>query len=288
MDVRITTLCENKVGMEYGRGDFLAESGLSLFIETDDISILFDTGKRIATLHNADTIGIDLGKVNKIVLSHSHYDHTGGLREVLRRIKQEKIEIIAHPHIWSIRYNRREGKPDKFMGVPFQRQELENFGAFFNLTTKPVRITENIMTSGEIPMVTEFEQTESGETRRLIEEDGTLKPDGLLDDQALVINGEQGLIVVTGCAHRGIINTLYQAQKITSVNKIYAVIGGSHLVDTSEERIWLTIAALKDLDVKVLGLCHCTSLPAMVPIAQEFGDRFFFNNAGSVVELPKE
>jgi len=282
MELRITILSEN-TGIV---GNFLAEWGLSILVETDEANILFDTGRTISATYNADTLGISLSKIDKIVLSHSHLDHTGGLREVLRRIRKNEIEIIAHPHIWAIRYNRRQGQADRFMGIPFQRQELENFGAIFNLTTKPVKITDNIITSGEIPMVTDFEEVDSGSSIRLIKEDTGLKPDELLDDQAIVINTKQGLVVITGCAHRGIINTLYHAQQITNVKEIHAVIGGAHLVDASEERIRLTIAALRELNIQKLGLCHCTGLPAITLIAHEFGDSFLFNNAGTTINLP--
>ena len=279
--IPLTTLSENAAIM----GNFLVEWGFSILIEIGEMNILFDTGKTVSAAYNADTLGIDLTKVDKIVLSHSHYDHTGGLREMLRRIKKEEIEVIAHPHLWANRYNRREGEKDRFMGVPFPRQELENFGAVFNMTAKPVKITDNIVTSGEVPMVTDFEEVDPGE-KRFIKGDTGLLPDELLDDQAIFINTESGLVILSGCAHRGIINTIYHAQQITGIKAIHAVVGGAHLVEASEERIWQTIVALKELNVQKLGLCHCTSLPAITLIAHEFGDKFFFNNAGITIELP--
>lgn len=283
MKLSVTTLSENTAGM----GNLLAEWGLSILIETDKVNTLLDTGKSISVSHNADILGIDLTKIDKIVLSHSHSDHTGGLCEVLRRVRKSEIEIIAHPHVWSLRYTRRPGRADRFSGIPFQRQELENLGARFNLTTKPTKIAENIMTTGEVPMVTDFEKiAPPGDSIRLIQEDTGFKPDEILDDQGIVINTEQGLVVITGCAHRGIINTLYHAQQITGVKIIHAVIGGSHLVGASKERIWQTIDALRDLNVQKLGLCHCTTLPAITLIAREFGDKFFFNIAGTRIELP--
>ena len=104
-------------------------------------------------------------------------------------------------------------------------------------------------------------------------------------DQAIIINTEQGLVIIAGCAHRGIISTLYHAQQLTGVRAIHAVIGGAHLVDASEERIQKTIAALKELNIQRLGLCHCTGLPAVALIAHEFGDKFFFNSAGNILDL---
>lgn len=278
MGLRITTLSENTTGLR----SFLGELGLSILIETDEANILFDTGQSISASHNADILGIDLRRVDKIVLSHGHFDHTGGLRHALRRIGKKGIEIIAHPDIWAVKYSRREGEEDKYIGIPFHRQTLESLGAHFNLTTQPVKITDNIMTTGEIPMVTDYEKIES---YLQIKEGKRFKPDKLRDDQALIINTETGLVVILGCAHRGIINTLYHAQQITGVKTIYAVLGGCHLMDATEERIWLTIAALKELGVQRLGVCHCTGLPASAIMAQEFGDGFFFNNAGTRINL---
>jgi 7,8-dihydropterin-6-yl-methyl-4-(beta-D-ribofuranosyl)aminobenzene 5'-phosphate synthase len=278
MGIRITTLSENSAAMGY----LLGEWGLSILIETEAANILFDVGKSISVTYNADTLGIDLSCVDKIVLSHGHYDHTGGLFHVLRRIRKE-VEVIAHPDVWADKYAHREGEEYRFIGIPFRRQLLESLGATFNLTTKPVRITDNIMTTGEILMVTDFETIAS---IIYVKEDGGWQPDMVLDDQALIIKTELGLVVILGCAHRGLINTLYQARQLTGVEKVHTVLGGAHLVGESEERVWLTIAALKELDVQRLGLCHCTDLPAASLIAQAFGDRFSFNVTGTVIDLP--
>ncbi|MCK4402385.1 MAG: MBL fold metallo-hydrolase [Dehalococcoidia bacterium] len=277
MKARITTLSENCAD----RGYLLAEYGLSIVVETDDVNILFDTGASISASYNADVLGIDLSKIDKVVLSHGHYDHTGGLRQILGKMGEE-VEIIAHPDIWVAKYSRSQGQKDRYNGIPFQRQELERLGANFNLTTKPVRITDSIMTTGEVPMVTDFEEIEPV---FFVKQDSGWQPDKLLDDQALIINAEPGLIVILGCAHRGPINTLYYAQQLTGVKSIHMVLGGSHLIHASEERIWLTIAALKELGVQRLGLCHCTGLPAIMLIAREFEDKFFFNNAGTRLNI---
>ena len=277
MKIRITTLSENTAP----RAGLLAEHGLSILIETDSLNILLDTGQSVSASYNADILGVDLSKIDKIVLSHGHHDHTGGLRQVLRKMRKE-VEIIGHPDIWAAKYARRQGQEDRYVGIPFQRQELENLGARFNLTTEPVKITDNIMTTGEIPMATDFEQIDP---HLFVKENADFKPDKLMDDRALIINTEQGLVIVLGCAHHGIINTLYHAQQLTSVKQIHMVVGGCHLIGSTEERIWLTIAALRDLGVQRIGVSHCTSLPAAVIMAHEFGDNFFFNNAGTHIDL---
>lgn len=277
MALCITTLGENTARM----GDFLGEWGLSILVETEEATVLFDAGKKFSATYNADTLGIDLSSINRIILSHGHSDHTGGLREVLRRVRKE-VEIIAHPDIWQAKYARREGEPDRYIGIPFQQEELESLGASFHLTTQPVNIMVNMMTTGEIPMVTAFEEIDAA---LYIKEGSGWQPDKLMDDQALIVKTEQGLVVILGCAHRGMVNTLYHAQQLTGMAEIHTVIGGSHLIGASEERLWQTIAALRELSVQRLGLCHCTDLPAAGVLAQEFGEKFFFNKAGTVTEF---
>lgn len=277
MTLRVSTLSENTASI----GDFLGEWGLSVLVEADTTKILLDTGATISAVHNAESLGINLSMIDKIVLSHGHYDHTGGLREMLRRMKKE-IEIIAHPDIWQAKFSRRVGKPDKYIGIPYQKEELESLGAHFTLTKQPVEITQNIVTTGEISMVTEYETIDSG---LFVKQDFRFEPDLVMDDQAMIIKTEKGLVIILGCAHRGMINTIYQAQKITGINAIQAVIGGSHLMGNAEDRLWQSIAELKELGVKTLGLCHCTDLPVISVLAQEFGENFIFNKAGMCIDL---
>ena len=155
---------------------------------------------------------------------------------------------------------------------------MEKLGANFKLSRKPVKITPDIMTTGEVPMLTDFEQIDPD--RFFVKEDSRAwHPDELKDDLALIINTKPGLIVVLGCGHRGMINTLYHAQKLTGRKEIRMVIGGCHLINSSAERVYRTIAALKELDVQKIGVSHCTGLEASAIMAQELGDRFFYNNA---------
>jgi len=277
MSLQITTLSENTAGL----GGLMAEWGLSILVESEEINILFDTGQSLSASHNAEIMGIDLSRIDKIVLSHGHFDHTGGLKQALLRIGKE-IEIIAHPDIWAAKYSRHQGQEARYIGIPFHRQTLESLGAKFSLSREPVRLSDNITTSGEIPMTTEYEIIEP---HLQVKEGRRFKPDKLLDDQALIITTGAGLVVILGCAHHGVINTLYHAQKLTGVEAIYAVFGGCHLISATEERIWLTIAALKELGVQLLGLSHCTGLAASAIMAREFGERFLFNIAGTAISL---
>jgi 7,8-dihydropterin-6-yl-methyl-4-(beta-D-ribofuranosyl)aminobenzene 5'-phosphate synthase len=277
MEIKITTLAENTAELI-----FLGEWGLSIFIETDDVNILFDTGAGIAAVHNARLLGIDLAKADKIVLSHGHHDHTGGLREVLMTIKKP-IEVIAHPDIWAPKYGRWGKHQEHYAGMPFQREMLESLGAQFNLTDKPERITDHFITTGEVPLVTEYEAVDSG---LFVKKAGEMLPDELKDDLAMVIDADYGLVVILGCAHRGIVNTLKQAQKVSGKELIYAAIGGTHLINAEQPRLEKTAADLKAMGVQYLGASHCTGFRAAAYLASEFGKRFFTNNSGSRWTLP--
>ena len=278
MKIQITTLSENTAGL----GTFLGEWGLSILVETEGLSLLLDCGQSISAVHNADILGIDLSKIDNIILSHGHYDHTGGLHPVLRRMRK-RIKIIAHPDIWAAKYSRHQGQADHYIGIPYRQEELESLGACFKLRTEPTRITDSIITSGEVPMVTDFEEIAPN---LQVKGAGGFQQDKLLDDQALIMKTGAGLVVILGCAHRGIINTLYHAQQLTGVKKIHMVLGGCHLIDAPQERVRLTINVLKELGVERLGVSHCTGLPAASTMAQEFGEQFFFNIAGTITKLP--
>jgi len=276
MQINITTLSENTAN--HG---FIAEWGLSILVEVDGTRILLDTGWGFSSAYNAQLLGIDLDTIDTIVLSHGHRDHTGGLRDILRR-RRNPVNVIAHPDIWASKYTHFD-TGDEFSGVPFSRESLESLGARFNLSKEPVLISDNIMTSGEIPMVSTYEIIEDN---LFVKHGDTLQPDPLADDLALIIKTDYGLVVVLGCGHHGMVNTLHHAQKLTGQELVYAVIGGTHLYRASPERINNTINDLKEIGVQKIGVSHCTGFPASLRLAEEFQEAFFLNNAGARFTLP--
>ena len=194
------------------------------------------------------------------------------------------MEVIAHQDIWAPKYVRRDGETEEqYIGIPFSREELESRGARFNLVREPAHITEHVMTTGEIPMLSSYEEIEDN---LFVKEGDMLQPDRLADDLALVIDTDFGLVVILGCAHRGIINTLRHAQNLMGKELVYAAIGGTHLFRASDERIEQTIAALKEIGIQRLGVSHCTGFHASARLAQEFEGIFFLNNAGTRLTLP--
>jgi len=139
------------------------------------------------------------------------------------------------------------------------------------------------MTTGEIPLVSGYEEIEGN---ILVKQKGAFSPDRLADDLSLVINTDFGLVVVSGCAHRGIVNNLIQARKLTGVDMVYAVIGGTHLHRVAGDRIDRTIESLQEMGIQKLGVSHCTGFEASARLAMAFEGRFFLNNAGTQLDLP--
>ncbi|MEA3231398.1 MAG: MBL fold metallo-hydrolase [Thermodesulfobacteriota bacterium] len=280
MTIRIATLCENTASDL----DFLGEWGLSILIRLDDAMVLLDTGQGRSIVENARAVNVDLTKIDKVVLSHGHIDHTGGLPALLRYARRE-VKVYAHPEIWGNKLFLDSGTANthkEFVGIPFQKKYLEDLGASFQLSRKPVWITDRILTTGEISMVTPFEEIDSDFYVRVKR---GVEPDPLLDDQALIITTRKGLIVICGCAHRGLINTLIQAQKLTGLEKIYAVLGGTHLYNADNDRISQTISSLKSFGVEKIGVSHCTGMHASSALENAFKEGFYYNHAGTVIEL---
>ncbi|MFO7755147.1 MAG: MBL fold metallo-hydrolase, partial [Bacteroidales bacterium] len=233
-----------------------AEHGLSYLIEHDGRRILFDTGQSDLFLKNADIMNIDMDSVDTIVLSHGHYDHGNGLKYL------SGGTLICHPACFGKKYGRG-GK--KYIGLYENRDELEKK---FKLicSAEPYSITENIVFLGEIPRVTDFESKETYFTF----EDGS--PDYIMDDSAVALIHKEGLFVITGCGHAGVVNTLEHALKVTGEKRIYGIMGGFHLKDNNQQTKQ-TIKYLQQKEVKHVYPSHCTALPAMAAFYDAFGMR---------------
>lgn len=271
----ITTLVENTVN----KHNLIGEHGLSFLIENNNETILFDTGQGYAILHNAEKMGVDLSTVSKIVLSHGHYDHTDGLKNVLNVVHD--ANIYGHPNIFDKKYSK-DGQKTRYIGMPYTKEELESKGVSLHLSRKPIQIADGIRTTGEIDRLVDFETISD---RLCVMRDGSLEKDDLLDDLSLIVYGRDGIAVILGCGHSGIINTLAQVRKMTDNAPISIVIGGIHLIDANEDRIHKTINLLSEFDIGKLALCHCTGMKAMLEIYKVFGNRLIANNVGARIEF---
>ena len=278
--VEITVLVEDSVA----KPDLLAKHGLSLLVrakmENGDVTIMMDTGPSPdVIIRNVDNMGVNLQNLTAVVLSHGHYDHTGGLIEVLKRIKKP-IPVIVHPKLFIPKFGV---KPHlRFNGTPFKEVDVEKAGGIILAARNPVTIADGIMTSGEIKRRTAFETVEGFWTV----DQGTFIRDSLPDDQALIVNvKDKGLIVISGCAHSGIVNSVLHATRISGVDRLYAVLGGFHLIDADENRIQATIDELRRLNPQLVGPCHCTGLKAVKQFMEVFKDRCKHLQTGSTIKL---
>ena len=264
----------------------VAEHGLSLLIRVykgaDSHTVLLDTGwTSIGVLHNMQILGVDPGEIQTIVLSHAHMDHTGTLVPLLERIGRP-IKLVLHPHAFSSpRYLALDETTKILFPKTLDEKILCEKGAEIVLSKSPISVGQSMVgVTGQVERVTSFEK---GMPNALMEKDGQVVPDPILDDQALVINLEgKGLVIVAGCSHAGIINTILYAQKITGLQKVHAVLGGFHLSGAFfEPIIEQTIAELKDIAPDILVPMHCTGWKAIHRFEEEFPGSFVLNSVGS-------
>jgi 7,8-dihydropterin-6-yl-methyl-4-(beta-D-ribofuranosyl)aminobenzene 5'-phosphate synthase len=278
--LKLVTLAENTAGE---RG-LLGEWGWSLLVQAGERTFLLDTGAGPSTVHNAAALGVDLRAVQSVALSHGHYDHTGGLPAVLGILQRPQVPVHLHPASWGLQYarNRRTGVC-RYVGIPWHRAEAERLGASFRESDQPVELAPDVILSGTVPQVNDFERVAD---YLLLREGETYRPDPLEDDQALFLRTELGLVVALGCAHRGVVNTLTLGRRLTGLDRVYLVLGGTHLLDAEPEVLDRTIAGLREAGVEWLGVSHCTGGASATRLAQAFGKRFFFNNAGTTLRFP--
>ena len=277
--MKITIICENTVGRRIGLG----EHGFSAFIETDRENYLFDTGSGHSVIRNSLELNKDLRTIKKIFLSHGHYDHTGGLPEVLKL--KGKVDIHAHPHVFLDRIHvtkENEKETKTFVGLPYKKRYLELLGANFILNKDFTEVEKGVFLTGEVPRKTSFEKPDPV---LLAEIDGKIDQDIFSDDQSLILDTEKGLILVLGCAHSGMINIINYVIDRMGKENFYAVLGGTHLDFLTQEQLEESIKALKKMKIEKIGVCHCTGMRAAFRLHHEFGDRFFYGHVGSGLEI---
>ncbi len=283
MDVRATVLCENSV---YGNPGVVAEHGWSVWIETDHGSFLFDTGQGTAFLNNARLLGIPLSEARAVLISHHHADHTGGLLTAAQTIRRdsgrETVPVYAHSDLFKASY-AQHGDDLTFIGVPHSLAALESAGADFRLDDCWREIAPGLSMTGEVPRVTGYEFGD--QFLKHFDDAGSLVVDPIRDDQTVVIHTPEGLFVILGCSHAGLINILTYIVEQTGQDRFHTIIGGTHLGPVSDDQIGGTLAALHEFNIGRIGVSHCTGQKVAARMAHEFGERFFFCSVGAVVEV---
>ena len=270
----ITVLSDNRAA--YG---LEAEHGLSLWIEADGQSILFDTGRGDALPRNAEALGIDTGRTDALALSHGHYDHTGNVPWALEQALGATLYL--HPSALRSRYSIHE--TPKQIGMP--RSSVEAVQKLpeerRRWVSSPTALSAHIWLTGGVPRETTYEDTGGP---FFLDEAG-MHTDGIPDDLSLWIETSAGLVVCLGCCHAGVINTLRRICYVSRDNRIIALLGGMHLLHASEERLERTAEALKAYTIPHVFPCHCTGDAACAYLAGQLGSSVLPGYAGMKVRF---
>lgn len=256
------------------------EHGLSLLLEIDGKKWLFDTGQTNLVVDNARSLGIDLGEIEGIILSHGHYDHTGGLEAVLAETGE--VDIFAHPGIFRDRFRLEKSGKTTPIGIPFSRSILEKMGGRFNLKTSGREISPGIYLSGEIPRVTSFEK---GDRFLLVREGDKYIPDPFSDDQFILLDDAEDVIMITGCCHAGLINSLLEVRRLHPGKKIKAIVGGLHLRAADQTLLAKVARSLVPFLPAEIIAGHCTGERAEAVLSHLPDGSFHRMTGGSIFEL---
>ena len=254
-----------------------SEHGLSFWIEYNGKNILFDTGQTNIIESNAKQIGVNLSETDTVILSHGHYDHTGGIPSVFAAA--ENATLYLHPRAMDLKYSQ---KPDKvkIIGMSDATKDVVNSmiaEGEIVMTELPTEVFPGLFVTGTIPRKTSFEDTGG----KFFLDESCTRPDEIADDQAVYFETENGLVVLLGCGHAGVVNTLDCISELTGEKHIHAVLGGMHLLHASSKRIDRTIKAMKRYDVQKLGLAHCTGNNATEQFKRAFPEQCFECIVGS-------
>ena len=284
--VKIISLINNSPKYDtYLKGCF----GVSFWVEVQSENkkkvILFDVGPLAEPLiYNAKMLGLNLANVDMIVLSHCHFDHTAALAGVVSEIGHQ-IPIFAHPDIFRPNFVLKPEFMNYGMVCENSKENIERLGGYFVLCKSPIEPFPGVIITGEVEKTSNFEES-GGVSCFSIDKDGYLVPDRLQDDFSLIINvATKGLVIITGCAHAGVVNIIKHSIKYSGVGKLEGILGGFHLMEAEQERVDSTVEMVKQFAPNWVAPTHCTGIIPTGKFALAFKNKFREINAGDVIEV---
>jgi 7,8-dihydropterin-6-yl-methyl-4-(beta-D-ribofuranosyl)aminobenzene 5'-phosphate synthase len=280
--MRVTVLCENTIGTPVPKG-LMGEHGLSFLIE-DDTPVLYDTGQGVGILNNMGLLGKNVDRIDKIVISHGHYDHTGGLLSVLKK-RTSGVPVYLHADAFDNKIALIE-TPDGNLEIPigFQntRKDYEAAGAEFRFVDHFTQIDSRVYAISDVERPKGWKTWDARLKRKVGD---TVRDDPFNDDLSLLLETDSGPVVLLGCAHAGVVEILNDLSRKTGHKEFHAVIGGTHLGTASEAYIHQAVETFKKYRVKVVGTSHCTGFYAAAVIMSHFKNAFAAANVGSAFDF---
>jgi len=274
---KVTVICENSVYVPF---PLIGEHGLSFLLEGDDTT-LFDTGQGLGVVHNLKTLGKNIPSIKRIILSHGHYDHTGGLLPVLKE-HGGNIPVYLNGSAFNKKYAERMAGTLIPIGMVETRVVYEENGAVFHEVEAECRIADSITSFSEI----KHEEGWTAWDKMLkIKNESGFGSDPFIDDLSLLLDTPSGPVVIFGCAHSGMVEILDQIAQSKGIKKFHAVIGGTHLNSAPEAYVLKAIDAVKRYDVDIIAVSHCTGFRVAARFASEFGDKFVNASVGRVFDF---
>ena len=273
-ELQITVIIEDSAGFDSG---LLAQHGVSFFVEAryreKRMRLLFDTGQDAEPLlHNMQLLGIDPKGMDMVVLSHCHYDHSGGLMGFLKAAGSQRLPVIAHPTVFRPNFTINPLLRTHGLFPDARRDSIEKAGGDLLLTSEPLPLFPGVVTSGEIMDIVEFEQSLTLKAYTLSE--GKVIQDRLSDDLSLIFKLPAGLVILSGCSHPGIISIVEKAKNQTGIEQVAAVIGGFHLISADDQRINETLDAFSAMEGAEVYTGHCTGFKASCALSEKLKKRF--------------
>ncbi len=271
---RITIICENRAHMAK---NIMGEHGFAALVKTPGSNLLMDTGQGLGLAHNADVLKIDLAALDGVVISHGHFDHTGGLLQI--PAQNRPLPVHAHPDLFAGKYLLPRNQDPTYIGIPFSQSTLEEkLNARFVFHSSFTDIAPGVFFSGQVPRTWSFEPSDD---RLVIQTASRFVPDPFKDDASLLIETPSGPVILTGCAHSGIVNIMEHFAQQSGHQTFHAVIGGTHLGFANDQsQLEQAMAAFDRFQVNTIAVSHCTGNEAAAQLFHRFKDRFAFAGAG--------